>query len=92
MKKLSPGIRAWLDHLATVGAAHRPKTNVGYRAMQAGYAEWLMVGPDGQQLTWTAFNERFQPGEERVSAWEEWSSNGEVLTEAGCAALAADHG
>lgn len=88
---LSPGRRAWLERLRDEGQAKRGRGQIGFSCMQAGWAEWLWVGPAGEQLGTGAVEALFAEG--GPGSWARardagWTVTGlETITEAGRLAL-----
>lgn len=51
-KKLTPGVKKWLEKLRDEGPCKRSRGRVGYIAMQAGWTEWDYHRKDnGQPIT-----------------------------------------
>lgn len=90
--KLTPGRRAWLERLRDHGPARRPRGNVGYSCMHAGWTEWLFTMDDGSKLTHAQAIETW-PHSETQHYWDHviWTnSHEEIITEAGLGVLKAE--
>lgn len=82
--RLTANRRAWLTTLAANGVACRGRGRVGCDCMRLGWTTWLYQR-GGARATYHELIGRIRAGE--AVDWGEWSVVGEVLTDAGRAAL-----
>jgi hypothetical protein len=84
--RLTEKRRAWLLKLRDEGPAFRPRNNIGYCCMQAGWTEWYAEFKDGREMPMSEARKLY-PGPE---AWDMFKSGQfrECITDKGRAILA----